>query len=425
MNNLKRILDPIDSKTLGIFRILFGLLFLIHLLYFSKSANFAHYFIDTKFHFRFSAFDFVEPMDASYMMVIHYVSIAFAFLFLIGLFYRYAAIGLFLICTYLELIDVAYHNNHNYVIILFLLFFSLTGGNRSYSMDKKLFKLSSEIPKWNEGIFRFQIFIIYFFGGIAKLNEDWLDGSVMSQLLSFSFPDSSAEDLKGYVLFTSYAGLLYDLLIVPLLFWKRTRWFALILVLTFNISNFFLFHIGIFPFLMISATLLFFSDKLNSNPESTLRNTPTPKLVLVLLGTYVFIQLALPLRHYFIPGNVHWTGEGYFMSWQMKTFTKVSQIEFMMKGNRTGERYVVPLEQHLLPEQRLRLSYFPKLARQFAVYLENDARSKGIEDVAVYVLYGTSLNGKPMEIVIDQDVDLTEVKENKFGHSTWINLLEH
>ena len=56
----------------------------------------------------------------------------------------------------------------------------------------------------------------------------------------------------------SYGGLLFDLLIVPLLLWRRTRPLAFLVALAFHLTNWYLFNIGIFPWLMIAATLLFF-----------------------------------------------------------------------------------------------------------------------------------------------------------------------
>ncbi len=426
MNSTLRniLLTEKSSRILGLFRILFGILFLIHFSVFSKSSNFKFYYVDTSFHFTFPGLDFVQPLGGELMMLIHIVNWITILFFVVGFMYRFAALFLFLSMAYLELIDVAYHNNHNYVIILFLLFFAVTGANRSFSLDKSIFKLEEKIPSWQTSIFIFQLFIIYFYGGIAKLNSDWLSGDVMSEMLSYSFPEKSANWLAGFGFFITYIGLVFDLAIVPLLVWKKTRWIALTLVLIFNLSNAYIFHIGIFPFLMIASCLFFFEDKIFAKQALPKKHAVVSKLTKVMLATFVIFQLLIPFKHYFIPGNVHWTGEGYFISWQMKSFTKVSQIEFMMVDSATGDQYLIPLDKALLSEQQARLSYFPVLAKQFADFMEQDARSKGIENVEVYTLFGSSLNGGPLRVVIDQDIDLTEVEVNTFGHSNWINLYE-
>lgn len=415
---------PKSPKILGIFRIVFGTLFLIHFSIYAKTAAFKFFYIDTVFHFKFPGLEFIEPLGTELMMLIYVLDWIAIFFFIVGLFYRFVAVFLFVSTVYLELIDVAYHNNHNYVIILFLLFFSLVGANRSFSIDRIIFKLKEAIPAWHINIFIFQLFVIYFYGSIAKMNYDWLSGNVMQETLSYSFPNKSISWLQKVGFFTTYVGLIFDFLIIPLLLLKKTRWIALVLFLVFNISNAFLFHIGIFPFLMIGSVILFFDNIIIRRELITSQAQSNLRLTRAFLIFYVTFQLIVPFKHFLIPGNVHWTGEGYFISWQMKTFAKKSQIEFMMVDTSNGDKYYIPIDQILLDEQKSRLSYFPFLAKQFADFLEADARSKGIEDVEVYTLFGSSLNGGPLRVVIDQDIDLTKVKINSFGHSPWINLYE-
>src|SRR5678816_587106 len=57
-------------------------------------------------------------------------------------------------------------------------------------------------------------------------------------------------------------GLLIDLLVVPLLLWRRTRLFAFIAAVLFNLINAVIFEIGIFPWLMLGALLIFFPPDL-------------------------------------------------------------------------------------------------------------------------------------------------------------------
>ena len=58
----------------------------------------------------------------------------------------------------------------------------------------------------------------------------------------------------------SYGGLLFDLAVVPLLLWKRTRLQAFLAAVVFHLCNALLFEfsIGVFPWMMIAATLMFF-----------------------------------------------------------------------------------------------------------------------------------------------------------------------
>lgn len=54
----------------------------------------------------------------------------------------------------------------------------------------------------------------------------------------------------------SGGGLLFDLLIVPLLLWWRTRWAGVGIAIAFDALNRDMFGIGIFPSLEMAATLL-------------------------------------------------------------------------------------------------------------------------------------------------------------------------
>src|SRR5690606_34913548 len=104
--------------------------------------------------------------------------------------------------------------------------------------------------------------VVYFFGGIAKINADWLSGQPMAMWLAerTDFPligHYFREPWAGYLF--SYGGLLFDLSIVPLLCWRRTRAFAFLGAFLFHLTNQQLFNIGVFPWMMMGATAIFFA----------------------------------------------------------------------------------------------------------------------------------------------------------------------
>ena len=114
--------------------------------------------------------------------------------------------------------------------------------------------------------------------------------------------------------------------IVPLLMWRRTRIAGFVGVLFFNFTNAVVFHIGIFPWLAIALSTMFFdpgwprryivlkADRAAA-PVDTARCS---WVVLAFLVVYVSWQLFLPLRHRLYPGNVSWTEEGHLYAWHMK-----------------------------------------------------------------------------------------------------------
>jgi hypothetical protein len=100
-----------------------------------------------------------------------------------------------------------------------------------------------------------------FFGGLAKINGDWLHGQPMGIGLTSQseFPLIGRFLTQAWCAYLfSYGGMLFDLLVVPLLLWRRSRWITLLVVIGFHLLNASLFNIGYFPWLMLLATALVF-----------------------------------------------------------------------------------------------------------------------------------------------------------------------
>ena len=151
-------------------------------------------------------------------------------------------------------------------------------------------------------------------------------------------------------MFASYTGLLFDLFIFPLLLWKRTRTIAIILCITFHVSNYFNFSIGTFPLTMLGTLLLFidsktirkwFSKIVGSYISREIPSTKTGKykqLTVYLLAFFVILQLTIPTRHWFITGRAAWTEEGHRFSWRMMLRHKTCSGAYLVKRfkNRRG-----------------------------------------------------------------------------------------
>ena len=108
---------------------------------------------------------------------------------------------------------------------------------------------------------RAQVALVYFFGGVAKLNFDWLRGYPLREWLpgsDFYVPPLSDLLHEGWVaLLFSYSGLLIDVRAAPLLLWRPTRYWMLSVLLLFHFMNEQLYSIGVFPVLASALTLLF------------------------------------------------------------------------------------------------------------------------------------------------------------------------
>ena len=225
-------------------------------------------------------------------------------------------------------------------------------------------------------------------------------------------------------------GLLLDLLVVPLLLWRRTRLFAFVAAVLFNLINSVLFDIGIFPWLMLGALLIFFppdvprrfarafmssgEDVLDAEPSPVSERASSPslstsqKLVVGLLAAYLAVQVILPLRHYLYPGDVSWTEEGHNFSWHMKLRTKTGEAVFTVTHLQSGQTWTIKPEEHLKSHQVMKMITKPDLILQFAHYLAELKRREGYENVEVRARAMVSLNGREPQLLIDPNVDLAK-----------------
>ncbi len=200
--------------------------------YFS-SGEIESLYITPKFHFSYWGFEWVRPWPGIGMYLHFFVMGLLAAAILVGLHYRVCTVLFWLAFTYQFLLDKCLYQNHYYLISLISFLLIFLPAHRAASLDAWLRPAirSDVVPAWTLWLLRAQIGIPYFFGGIAKLNPDWLRCEPMRQ--GMAEPHRTGIPLIGQwftqewmVVLFSYGGLLLDLCIVPLLLWRRTRLIA-------------------------------------------------------------------------------------------------------------------------------------------------------------------------------------------------------
>src|SRR6185369_4772318 len=119
------------------------------------------------------------------------------------------------------------------------------------------------VPAYCVYLLRFQLGVVYFFAGIAKLNGDWL---LRAQPLRIWLAARADLPILGgflaepWVAWTaSWAGAFFDLTIVGFLLLPRTRRAAFVAVVVFHVATGLLFPIGMFPWIMVAAATVFFA----------------------------------------------------------------------------------------------------------------------------------------------------------------------
>ncbi len=420
------------------FRIVFGALMFCSILRFMINGWVTEQYVLPKVYFPFFGWDWIQPLGAVGMYVLFSI-MALSFLFVaLGLFYRISIVSAFLVFTYVELIDKTNYLNHYYFIsiVCFLMIFQPAHKNFSLDIRLKNTQPTVDVPRWMISAIRLQLGLVYFFAGWAKLNADWLFEALP---LKIWLPAKSDLPIIGSFMeeiwvayFFSWMGALYDLSIPFLLLIKKTRPLAYGMVIVFHLLTWMLFPIGMFPFIMIGSTLIFFPtkwhqkilEKFSKIKGGDFKSTTSPslagKLILVVFAIHFAFQLVLPFRHAWYDGNLFWHEQGYRFSWRVMLVEKGGYATFTVKDKSSNRTFEINNYDYLTSNQEKMMSYQPDMIQQFAQYIVKDMQNKGIDKPEVYVNSMVTLNGRPSKMLIDPTVDIAQVKDNIINQKNWI-----
>jgi len=431
-----RLFAPVDIAPLVWFRVAFGVIMFVEVLRFFQHGWIARYYIRPSFLFKYYGFEWVQPWPGLGMYA-HFVVLGLlALCIAAGLFYRLATALFFLGFTYVFLLEQARYLNHFYLVCLFSGVLAVLPAHRAFSFDatRRPALLSPFAPVWSLWLLRFQMGVVYVYGGLAKLNSDWLQGEPLRMWLArrFNYPLIGPYLTEEWVVWVfSYGGVLFDLAIVPLLLWRRTRLLAFVAAALFNLTNAWVFQIGIFPWLALGATIVLFSPRL---PHPNARAwgmgrlappLPRSSLRLAIAGGfagYLLLQCAVPLRHWFYSGDVHWTEEGHRFSWRMKLRDKQARLALFARDPDSGATWRVSLSPYMNAMQRDEATGRPDMILQLAHRVADDLRREGHPRIEVRARARVSLNGRTEQLLIDPAVDLA-AQPRTLGHAPWITTL--
>jgi vitamin K-dependent gamma-carboxylase len=260
----KNLFQPVDALPLGIFRFLFGLLLCIEFLVLSRKT-FPYYYIEPLFHFTYPLFDLLrlKPLSKPLLWLIFYLLQISTVGIMLGLVTRISLIVFTSTFGYFFFMESSVYTNHYYLIFLlsFLMCFGHSGS--IFSLDRLINKKTrrQQVDYWELFLLRFQICVVFLFGGLAKLNADWLIHAAplyLNLVKHFSFLAYPLQE-KWIAVVLSWGGMLSDFGLGVLLFINRWHKLTFIWLCLFNGMNIFLFGLGIktFPYLMIATYILF------------------------------------------------------------------------------------------------------------------------------------------------------------------------
>ncbi len=436
-----KLLRPTDIAILAYLRIGFGLMLLIEL------TN--HYFInelgeiiDRKMQFSYYGFEWLQHNTLIGVHLHHALIILGALGVMLGIFYRFSSILLFLSYVSFSLIERTTYINHTYLysLLCFLIIFLPANCAVSFDVWRNPRLKRGTIPFWMIGVFIFEISIVYFYAGVAKLNTDWLQAIPMK----FWMPNKEEQCALGWITnflgfsimskewfgwLLSYAGCLFDLSIAFIMLNKKTRKLGLCVAVCFHFTNVLIFGLASFPWFSMLMTTIYFpphfprklralkkfftSNRLidNFNNESKFHASRTMYLFIA-FGVF---QLIFPLRQFLYKNN-SWSERGHMYSWHMMLRGKDGSLLFKVIDKFGKVKYVRP-SKHLTKHQYRVCRGQPDLILQFAHYIRDELYD---DTVKVYAVSSLSLNKrKKFQEIVPKDLDLS--KESRcFEDYTWI-----
>ena len=360
----KQVDTPTDAASVILLRIVFGLLMFWEMVRYYYNGWIRELFVKPQFHFQYEWFQWVRPLPEGAMYLLFASLAILSLMIALGLFYRISTLLFFLGYSYFFLVERAIYNNHYYLIFLLSFMLILAPLNRSWSLDvlRGAVTHTDKLPALWLWIFRLHMGIVYFYGGIAKFDHDWLNGLATRKLMGEGNRGTFLEPLMQYELVPyiyAWSGMLFDLLIPFLMLWKPTRNLAFVSAIIFHLNNNFVFSIGVFPMLALTLTMIYYDAGfprkivpnkikkwvsgeyrkrlLDRNQAVSASYSLTRPFILAFLGIYILIQLLVPFRHLTYPGWTTWHEEGHDFAWRMMLRQKTSRMQFNVTHPATGE----------------------------------------------------------------------------------------
>jgi hypothetical protein len=196
-----------------------------------------------------------------------------------------------------------------------------------------------------------------------------------------------------------------------------------------------------FPFLMSTAALVFFSPswprpwlerwrrllrRSDAPRAAPAREAHAPRVSpgwrragLSLVAAYCLFQALFPLRHYLYPGNVLWDEQGMRWAWKVMVREKHGSVTYRVRFTDSGKELQINPRRYLDPRQAREMSGQPDLIAQLARHIAGEFGRRGRGPVEVRAEALVSLNGRPARPMIDPARDLARV-DDSLAPADWI-----
>lgn len=346
-------------------------------------------FLDAPFHYSYRGLEWIPQLPPVAMRALAVLLTASGIAMAAGIRARVTAAITALVAAYFFFLDSLYYESTEYFCVLVLALLAIARG--------RLLLL----------LLRFQVACVYAFSGLSKLDADWLSGRTFHAM---------APHYRLYVV-ASWAGLLFDLAIGPLLFVRKTRPFALIALVLFHVHNAIVFEMGLVPWIMLAAATVFLPPDWPRRLGLHLaRSRPrrAGAVARALAVTWIAVQLVIPLRRITADGDPYFDEIGFRFTWSMRSRIKGAYADFEVHDRETGRRLRYAVGGGLSKELAARIAADPHAIWQAARLM---ARGR---DIAVYADGWAWVNGRPAGRLVDPSVDLVKQPFPLFGTPRWV-----
>lgn len=431
----------VPAQSLAVFRIAFGALMVWDCWRYARGNRIWRYWVQPDFHFSYPGFAWVQPLPEPWIHIAWGAVGLSALLVMLGLLYRPAIIAFTLLFAYFFLLDASRYLNHFYLVLLYAAILCCLPAARVWSLDARLWPgRGQHIPAAALSILRIQTEIVLIYAGLVKLTPDWIRGEPLAQWLrarSLGLWIEPLLQIDAVIIAACWGVIALHVLGAPALLWRRTRLAVFAIYCSFHLANSWFFNIGIFPWLTIAASTIFFAPdwprrlmgRVAGAPPKALNPLPgplprpLPRAALAGMAIWIAVQVMLPVRGAFFDSEIRWSGDGHRFSWRMKIHDREAEARFTVADHASGMFWEIEPADYLTRRQIRKMIVRSDLIHQFALHLAQTWRQQGHE-VAVYAEICKSLNGRPCQYYIAPGTDLTQVAVNPFGADPWVLPLE-
>lgn len=411
--------DTVAAWPYSLFRFLFGALMVPQVI---SLLPHLHDLSQSTFVFHYPHLAFIEAYSHGLLDFLAVCAVAGAVLLALGVFSRISALVFTLSFAYLFLIERTFYNNHYYLWCLLGFLFVLSDPKEEISIRDvfrrnfgKRISVQVYLP------FALMLAIVYFYGGLVKLNGDWLAGYPMRLMLKSR--GVARADTLGLIM--SYGGLFFDLFIWIFLFWKPRAFPVVLVYFFFHLANYFTFNIGEFPLVMMAAWLIFwpFGEQRFGEVLKTWRHGWKWSFPNTVLALFFSVQIVYPLASFAMPGKMAWDRQGYYFSWRMMLNShEMKDFQYRVELPDVGQKYWVDFQKMLTYRQYANAYHDPYHIWLLAQKLKADAEKKyRSKDVRVYCKSVVALNQHPAQKLINDTVNLADVEYHFWSKNHFVN----